>query len=129
MPIDIVRWLEAQDDELVLYDADAEALPSPPPDLGRPRSGSLRETACPGPEAWQRLHPAEDVSSAFTRAWPHPTEEDLQSEAFARVWECIKGWDVNVSDVYAGYCGATGNHVRAILDALGALVNREQRHA
>lgn len=50
--------------------------------------------------------------------WPDPTPEMLQSPEFEAVWQCIKRWDINVPQVYAGYCGATGNHVRAILDAL-----------
>lgn len=50
--------------------------------------------------------------------WPAPTPEMLKSPEFEAVWMCIKKWDINVPDAYAGYCGATGNHVRAILDAL-----------
>ena len=50
--------------------------------------------------------------------WPDPTPEMLKSPEFDAVWQCIKRWDINVPDVYGGYCGATGNHVRAILDAL-----------
>lgn len=42
----------------------------------------------------------------------------LASAEFEAVWQCIKSWDVNVPDVYCGYMGCTGNHVRAILDAL-----------
>lgn len=34
------------------------------------------------------------------------------------VWQLIKRWDINVPDVYSGYMGANGNHVRAILDVL-----------
>jgi hypothetical protein len=52
------------------------------------------------------------------RAWPDPTPEMLKDPDFERVWQCIKTWDINVPEVYIGYCGATGNHVRAILDAL-----------
>lgn len=55
------------------------------------------------------------------RPWPDPTPEMLQSPEFEAVWQCIKGWDINVPDVYGGYCGATGNHVRAILDALASI--------
>jgi len=50
--------------------------------------------------------------------WPDPTPEMLASPEFEAVWQCIKKWDINVPDAYAGYCGANGNHVRAILDAL-----------
>jgi hypothetical protein len=50
--------------------------------------------------------------------WPDPTPAMRDSPIFEAIWQTIKRWDVNVPDVYAGYCGATGNHVRAILDAL-----------
>ena len=50
--------------------------------------------------------------------WPSPTPEMLQTPEFEAVWQCIKSWDINVPHVYRGYCGANGNHVRAILDAL-----------
>lgn len=32
--------------------------------------------------------------------------------------DLVEQWDIHVPEAYAGYCGATGNHVRAILDAL-----------
>ena len=50
--------------------------------------------------------------------WPDPTEEMLGSAEFDRVWDCIKQWDIAVPGAYGGYSEATGNHVRAILDAL-----------
>ena len=50
--------------------------------------------------------------------WPDPTPEMLADPRFEAVWQAIKGWDINVPGAYGGYCGATGNHVRAILDAL-----------
>ena len=50
--------------------------------------------------------------------WPDPTPEMLASPEFKKIWRCIKRWDINVPDAYSGYCGATGNHVRAIFDAL-----------
>ena len=53
-----------------------------------------------------------------TKEWPDPTPEMLASPEFEAIWQCIKSWDVNVPEVYSGYCGANGNHVRAILDAL-----------
>lgn len=52
------------------------------------------------------------------REWPDPSPEMLRSAEFNTVWNCIKNWDISVPDAYGGYCGATGNHVRAILDAL-----------
>jgi hypothetical protein len=57
--------------------------------------------------------------------WPDPTPEMLATPEFEAVWQCIKRWDINVPHAYAGYCGATGNHVRAILDALAPLNPRE----
>jgi hypothetical protein len=51
--------------------------------------------------------------------WPHPKPEDLEAEDFNLIWECIKTWDINVPEVYSGYCGATGNHVMQILFATG----------
>jgi hypothetical protein len=53
-----------------------------------------------------------------TKVWLDPTPEMLSSPEFNAVWNCIKSWDIGVPSVYQGYCGATGNHVRAILDAL-----------
>jgi hypothetical protein len=50
--------------------------------------------------------------------WPDPTPEELNSLWFNQIWNVIKTWDVNVPEVYDGYCGATGNHVVAILHAL-----------
>jgi len=56
--------------------------------------------------------------------WLDPTPEMLETPRFEAVWQCIKQWDINVPDVYVGYMGATGNHVRAILDALDAVDGR-----
>ena len=53
-----------------------------------------------------------------TIEWPDPTPEMLTSPRFEAIWQCIKSWDINVPEAYGGYCGANGNHVRAILDAL-----------
>lgn len=61
------------------------------------------------------IHDGEPTNPA---PWPDPTPEMLESPEFEAVWQCIKRWDINVPQAYAGYCGATGNHVRAILDAL-----------
>ena len=50
--------------------------------------------------------------------FPDPTPEMLEKPEFKAIWQCIKNWDINVPEQYAGYMGATGNHVRAILDVL-----------
>jgi len=49
-------------------------------------------------------------------SWPDPTPEMLQDPRFVAVWETIKGWDISRDGEM--YEGATGNHVRAILDSL-----------
>lgn len=60
------------------------------------------------------------ATDGFTRRepWPDPTPEMLSSPEFEAIWQVIKSWDINVPTAYSGYCGATGNHVRAILDGL-----------
>ncbi len=50
--------------------------------------------------------------------WLDPTPEMLNDPQFEAIWQRIKSWDINVPHAYIGYMGATGNHVRAILDAL-----------
>lgn len=50
--------------------------------------------------------------------WPDPTPEQIKSDIFNRIWECIRTWDINVPEQYNGYSQATGNHVVAILNAI-----------
>ena len=70
----------------------------------------------------------DDPTRDPTRApWPDPTPDMLASPQFEAVWQCIRTWDVNVPDAYTGYCGATGNHVRAILDALAPFLVRVEQ--
>lgn len=59
--------------------------------------------------------------------WPDPTPAMLDWPQFEAVWQCIRTWDLNVPDAYAGHCGATGNHVRAILDALAPFLVRVEQ--
>jgi creatinine amidohydrolase/Fe(II)-dependent formamide hydrolase-like protein len=55
--------------------------------------------------------------------WPDPTPEMLNGDPiFDAIWGVIKSWDINVPAVYSGYCGATGNHARAIRDAIGQIL-------
>lgn len=55
--------------------------------------------------------------------WPGPTAKMLADDPlFDAIWNTIKKWDVNVPHVYSGYCGANGNHVRAIYDAVKPLI-------
>lgn len=53
-----------------------------------------------------------------TRSWESPSEEMQMHPLFEAVRLAIKGWDINVPDAYSGYCGANGNHVKAIVDAV-----------
>lgn len=50
--------------------------------------------------------------------WPDPSPKMLETKEFEAIWQCIKDWDISVPKAYCGYMGATGNHVRSILDAL-----------
>jgi hypothetical protein len=51
--------------------------------------------------------------------WPDPTPEMLANDPlFDAIWSAIKSWDISVPEAYAGYRGATGNHVRRIYDAV-----------
>lgn len=54
-------------------------------------------------------------------AWPDPTPEMCDTPKFNPVWGTIKDWDISVpGDDEMSYEGATGNHVRAVLDGLSA---------
>lgn len=64
--------------------------------------------------------PDDKATEEVARTWPDPTPEMVASPLFEGIWQVIKGWDIAVPAAYAGYCGATGNHVRAILDAIAA---------
>lgn len=55
-----------------------------------------------------------------TIPWPDPEKEMGLRPEFEAVWQAIKDWDIAVPAAYSGYSGATGNHARAILDALDA---------
>lgn len=56
-----------------------------------------------------------------------PKPEELKTDEFNAIWDCIKSWDINVPEEYEGYCGATGNHVCAILDAIKGKFNLEKK--
>lgn len=51
--------------------------------------------------------------------WPDPTPEMLNGDPlFDAIWNVIKSWDIAVPEAYSGYTGGTGNHARAIYDAI-----------
>lgn len=56
------------------------------------------------------------VSSIPTH-FPDPTTEEVSSPEFNAIWRIISRWDIDVPYT-GGRCGATGNHVKAILDAI-----------
>ena len=56
----------------------------------------------------------------YTYPWPDPTEAMFADPRFEKIWQTIKTWDISVPGAYGGYCGASGNHVRALLEALDA---------
>lgn len=59
------------------------------------------------------------INPTIKKEKPNPTQEDLESKEFNAIWDVIKSWDINVPE-YDGhfYSGATGSHVKLILDAL-----------
>lgn len=59
-----------------------------------------------------------DIEQEKGIRWQDPTEEMLNDPLFNAIWNTIKSWDINVPEEYEGYCGATGNHARAIFDAI-----------
>lgn len=63
------------------------------------------------------IHP-QILGSVFKKEMPNPTEDELNSIWFNKIWSVIKNWDVNCPDYYNGYCGANGSHVMMILNAL-----------
>ena len=66
------------------------------------------------PEAFEIEQPTGEKKGNYI----DPEEKDLDRTEFNAVWNEIKSWDINVSEEYVGYCGATGNHVMAILNAI-----------
>lgn len=46
-----------------------------------------------------------------------PTQQDLESPEFEKIWQAIKGWDIQ-REAGKGYAAATGTDVMAILNAI-----------
>jgi hypothetical protein len=112
-----VTWVEMQEIAALLIEA-ADALES---------LSSSAHVERPQLSAAPIDRPQEREDLREQAPWPDPTLEMLDDPKFEAVWQRIKSWDINVPDVYAGYCGATGNHVRAILDALAHADTQEER--
>lgn len=51
-------------------------------------------------------------------SYREPKNTEVESPLFKAIWKAIKTWDINVPEEYKGYCGATGNHVMAIVDSI-----------
>ena len=64
---------------------------------------------------WKEVHKIEKEKGRY---WQDPTPEMLKDPMFDAIWNVLRTWDISVPEAYDGYCGATGNHVRAILDAV-----------
>ncbi len=69
-----------------------------------------------GKHTFWRILPKKEFKPTIN--WPDPTQDMLKTPEFEAIWECIKDWDINVPKAYEGYTTATGNHARAIIDAL-----------
>ena len=61
--------------------------------------------------------------------WADPTEEMLKDPLFDAIWRAIKRWDINVTEAYAGYCSATGNHARVIFEAVQPVLRQARMDA
>ena len=64
------------------------------------------------------LIPVQKIEPGSAGNYKDPSPEQLTSKVFEVIWQEIKSWDINCPKEYTGYCGATGNHVAAILNAL-----------
>jgi hypothetical protein len=53
-----------------------------------------------------------------------PTPEMQTDPLWNAIWDEVKTWDINVPTEYAGYMGASGNHVTAIYLAIEAQLER-----
>lgn len=97
------------------------------------KTGLRAEDALKPCENVSRLTEAESLLMALEAnpgakaPWPDPTPEMLEDPIFNAIWHTIKTWDINVPAQYAGYCGATGNHARAIYDAVISEPSHAQR--
>ena len=80
---------------------------------------------------WTKDHRPSGITGPESReprvAWPDPTPEMLHDPMWLAIWNAIKTWDVAAPRAYSGYCGATGNHARAIYDAIRRIPAREPR--
>lgn len=55
---------------------------------------------------------------APTKSLPNPSEEEINTQLFNKIFEVIKDWDINVPDYYSGYMSGNGSHVKLLMDAI-----------
>lgn len=94
------------------------------PDLVSDKTAQFRKAdrvppGCSAPKVTKEdLISKHSQSDKTTFNYQDPTPEMLQDPRWLAIWHEIKTWDIGVPTVYAGYSGATGNHVTAIFLAL-----------
>lgn len=59
-----------------------------------------------------------DDIQATTKSLPNPSEEEINTQLFNKIFEVIKDWDINVPDYYSGYMSGNGSHVKLLMDAI-----------
>lgn len=113
-----VRGLSAEEAFVETVTGEPDRVPVPPlVKTDRLHRAVLVPVQPPGQAATEQ--PSGGYHASNERPWPDPTPEMLQGDdLFDAIWNTIKAWDINVPYAYGGYCGATGNHVRAIYDAV-----------
>src|SRR5579884_2238310 len=75
------------------------------------------QTVCKCPHGCACEHDKQNAPKEESH-YQDPTDEMLDNPLWNAIWAEIKTWDINVPSQYAGYCGATGNHVTAIFLAI-----------
>ncbi len=95
--------------------------------MGGARSGTAHDAGFspPASDSWCIEHYPNECKCnekqgeiSVKKPWRSPSCFEVSSPEFNAIWDVIKSWDVNVPEVYTGYCGANGNHVIAVLEAI-----------
>lgn len=77
-------------------------------------------------DAAKFAEPICEIKPETIMPFPSPTDEMVDNDPlFEVIWQVIKGWDIAVPHAYYGYCSATGNHVKAILDAVNHHLDKQ----
>lgn len=59
-----------------------------------------------------------DDIQAPTKSLPNPSEKEMNTQLFNKIFEVIKDWDINAPDYYSGYMSGNGSHVKLLMDAI-----------